>query len=486
MLNRRERFWISILAFALWVSPAWAQQNDPRVNPPIAPVAPLSSGESSSKPPANSSGNTADGPQTLIPDTRPLSGAEMLTLGSVGRARSYFLPSFQFTQVGDTNARSTADGSKIDAASIVSGRIALQRVWRRYQLTADYTGGRSLYNNNSTLNASFHQFGVTQAIAGRRWSLQLSDHFSYLPESSSATAGFGTPSSLFPGLGARLDLSLPNLNPTLTPNQSILTGRAARISNAFVGELLYRSNSRSSYTLTGSYGILHYLDSGFINSSNAIVQVGYNRALTAQDTIAFTYGVSFFWFQGTDAAIDNHVFQIAYGRRVTGRLAFELSGGPQINRRFLNPGAKSDTQANWSLSSSLRYRYPRTELAVNYTRYVTGGAGVLLGAETDEIRMTVARQLSRMWSGSMNAGYAHNAPLRLVTGGPSASAFNYIHAGFSLDRPLGRYTGIFVHYDLQRQDSATAFCFGGTCGRALLRHYFGVGFNWHFRPVEID
>jgi hypothetical protein len=58
--------------------------------------------------------------------------------------------------------------------------------------------------------------------------------------------------------------------------------------------------------------------------------------------------------------------------------------------------------------------------------------------------------------------------------------------GFSLSRPVGRYTDIFFSYNVQRQQSNFPVCFGGSCGQVMLRHVFGVGFRFGYRPIEIE
>jgi len=492
MTKACERFWITILAVALSVDMAWAQQQkDPRVNPPVAPQAPLSTGESSNQVAQEGSGFPVPEEKSATPDTRSLSGAELFTLGQMGERRSYLLASVDFFQSADSNSDIAGNQTNFDAVSTFSGHIVLQRLWSRYQLALDYTGGGSVYNNRSGLNTPSHQFGLTQSIAWRRWSLKLSDYFGYLPESAFGFGGFNS------GLGGPNPTAVNinpvsnavNLNPILTPNQTIFTSRASRLSNTAVGEVGYEISRRSSITATGSYGILHFSSGTLINSNNAIFQTGYNYELTKRDTLALTYGFSRYWFGGTTRTINDHAVLVGYGRRLTGRLALQLSAGPEVYK-VSDPVGGSGRRASWTTSSALRYRFRRSELEASYATYLAGGAGVLAGSRSHQVQATMARQLSRMWSGSLNLGFAHNTALPQDATQTGRLAFNTWYSGANLSRPLGRHTSLFLDYFFQRQvgnNASNAPCIsGGICGTNLVRHHFGLGFNWHLRPIRID
>ncbi|MGH6628189.1 MAG: choice-of-anchor D domain-containing protein, partial [Burkholderiales bacterium] len=165
----------------------------------------------------------ADAP---TPDTRPLSGAEDISVGLRHGARNYVLPSLQLNVSGDSNQTSAPGGTRdMEMRGSVVARLALQHVTRKSQLTLDYMGGGLFYSRDSDLNTTMHQFGITQSVRGRRWGLMLSDRASYLPESSFGFSGFGGMGGFSPGLGGSFGSTLGNLNPTYTPNQSIFSGR---------------------------------------------------------------------------------------------------------------------------------------------------------------------------------------------------------------------------------------------------------------------
>src|SRR5262249_28949532 len=147
-MKDRERLWTLVSALMLCVSAGWAQQTAPPVNPPVAPQGPVSPGQSGSR--------AEPEPPLAVPapDTRPLSGVERFTLGEMGKRRSYLLPSFEFSEAGDTNSTITSSSSqtRLDAVSTLLARMSLQRVWSRYQLTGDFTAGGYIYQTRSGQN----------------------------------------------------------------------------------------------------------------------------------------------------------------------------------------------------------------------------------------------------------------------------------------------------------------------------------------------
>jgi hypothetical protein len=466
-----------LVMVALCALPAWSQQKDPRLNQPVQPLPGVSSGESSSKGSPNAAGDQAN---AMKPDTRPLSGAEQFSLGSPGGGRSILTLNIRFRELADSN-NSSGTGTDWTSASVVNGDIGIQHNSARSEFTAVYAGGGTLYNTRVDQNETFHQVSLTERILGRRWTLLLSDAAGYLPE---ASFGFG---GLNGGLGS-LGGPFGNLNPLFDPSQSILTGRARRISNTFVGEVQYTISPRAAFTVSGSYGLLHFLDDGFIDNRSVGLRTGYNYALNSRDTIGVNYGFNRFSFNGQDALM-NHVAQLAYGRRITGRLALQLYGGPSFTTFETSAASASrGIDFSWSAGALLRYQMARTGVSLSYLHGISGGAGIFAGAERDEIQTTVDRKLTRQLSGGANFGFARNAGLGQALGSgavvPSNTRFNSLYGGVSLNRPLGRRLSLAFSYTLERQTASNAVCITAICGATYLRHQFGLGLNWSLRPSE--
>jgi hypothetical protein len=441
--------------------------------------------ESSSKTSADAGGPYTPSQKTITPDTRPLSGAEQFTLGSEGGRRS-MVANFHFREIADTNSSSKPTGSTTDSASLLSGDFSVQRLWSRYALTAAYAGGGALYNTRSDLNQSFHDVSLSQRLVLPRWGFLLTDEVSYLPESSFGYSGLSSLSNLGTGLSA-VGASTSNLNPLFLPNQSILTGLARRVGNTVVGEVEYDLSRRSSFTVTSSYGLLHFLDQGFIDNHSAMVRTGYNHALTPRDTLSLIYGFNQLTFGPLSTKILSHSAQLAYGRRVTWRLALELSAGPQITT-FRNAPVSSDRQVSGTVGALLRYQRIRDSFYFSYLRGISGGSGLFAGAESDQVAASATRKLSRIWSGSVSFGYARNEGLREITPTLNNFRFRSWNVGAGLGRPLGRRMHAHFTYNMLRQNSGSIVCITGntSCGTVFLRHQFGLGVDWTSRRIGTD
>jgi hypothetical protein len=463
---------------------ARAQEKDPRVNPPLP-----SSEENSSNVPGDGD------PQNLSPkprpDARPLSGAQDLGIGSFWGGRSFLIGSFQFTQGFDTNNSNQPDGSDLSTDSLrttLRGSIAVQRDWGSQRLTIAYSTGGILYNNQRELNAPVHSVAFSHQITGRRVSLLLTDQFSYLPEASFGLEGFsgiseagGFPSSsLGTAQGTVVGVEQARLNPLFIPGQTVLTKRTQRISNSSVAQTQFSLSRRASFTVSGGYSFLHFLESGFIENNSVTARAGFDYNFNDRDRFAIIYGVNRVRFEGIDQSIDNHNAHLSYGRQLTGRLAFQLSAGPRLNM-FRNPAAGSSRRLSWSAGGSLQYTMAAANLTLRYHRLTTNGSGVLLGAESDVVDLGLAGKLSRNWSVGFSGGYARNRALRELNLGNADERFSTWRGGANLSRSIGRYARLFLSYNVNLQRNNRT-----SLSNRSLRHDFALGFSWRLRPIGIE
>jgi hypothetical protein len=477
MKNIRKCLCTTILGVTLCVPAVRGQEPDPHSNPPIQPGAPLPAGKTIIKAP----GETPTTPEAELttPDTRPLSGAELFTLGQMGKRRNFLLTSFGFLQLADANPGVTSTQSNFEMTSTLLGRIALRRLWSHYEFRTEYRGGGILFDRHSNLDTSVHELKLEQRIVGRRWNFLLEDQLGYLPESSFGFAGLGSgQSDLSTGVGT--------LNPVFLPNESILTARTNRFSNTVVGQVQRLLGRKSSVTASASYGILRFLGPGFVDNNNANFFVGYDYAPTARNTFALSYGFSLFRFTDQSPQIYDHMVRVGYGRRITGRLALQLSGGPDFYT-FNNALTATGQRYSWGQQSALLYDFRKTTtLSITYATYLSGGAGVLLGAQTHDSHLTVQHRLSRIWDSSLDVGFARNTALSETTLPASKqAAFNTWFGNAILTRPVGRYMHLMFDYSIQRQTSNTNLCAITVCGTAATRHVFGFGFDWHHRQIPL-
>jgi hypothetical protein len=359
--------------------------------------------------------------------------------------------------------------SELMGVTTLSGGLELHRASRGRQLLVKYVAGGLVYSADPALNSTFQQAGIQQSFEFRRWSLTLADDMSYTPESS---FGFG---QLAGGGGS--------FAPAQSPNQSILTGQSKRLSNALVGQANYLINTRSSITAAGTFSFLRFPGGSLQESNQGGALVGYNYAISPRNTVGVSYNLNMTRFQsGTGGTnFDTHAWQLVYGRKITGKLALQASGGPQIS--VAHGLAAGSTAAGWATQESLQYRLRQVELDASYSHTVTGGAGVLSGAHTDQAQGDFSRRLSRRINGTLSVGYAHNSNLQGISGATN-SAFDTEFLGVSLQRPLSHETTLVLRYTFQHQSTTGLACSLGLCGD-VSRHVIGMEFDWHTRPLLI-
>ena len=238
-----------------------------------------------------------------------------------------------------------------------------------------------------------------------------------------------------------------SLQPGLLPSQSILTGRIPRITNTALVEMDAHLDARNSATLEASYGLLHFYSNLLTDTQQLSVIGGYNRKMTARDSIALDSAFTRFSYIGADATISTESVTALYARRISGRSSMELGGGPQITQSSVS--GVNQQFLGWQARGTVQYRMHRINLSAQGMHTVTGGSGVLNGALTTTGQATVAFILSRYWSASLNSGVSLNQQLG------SAQEIDSQFAGVVLNRKSSRYTHLFLNYDFQHQTTGS-------------------------------
>jgi hypothetical protein len=432
-------------------------------------------------PPIEGSGDQdADADQqpavTLTPDRHPLTGAEIPTIGSQEMRHSYWVPGFQYSNVTRSSTLSQPTTPNWNTTNYVAGSFSLLETWSRSQLSVNYSGGGFLSTDDFQGSGYFHQLGLVQAFRWQRWQVSFIDQFSYLPQSE---FGFGAATNLAtPGIGGSLAPSWPGLQTSYQPNQTILASRGPRYSNSLTTQAVYAASPRVSLTFAGSYGALRFAEAGNISTNDFIFSTGYDYALSKKDTIGVLYRFSGFRFIGDTQSINDHVTQLAYGRKITGRLALQLFGGPEVTiLRFA-------TKISASGGGNLSYVRAKDSVTLAFQHGVTGGSGLFNGANTDEVHSVINRQLTRAWQGNVTVGFARNTSLG--TSNSVSPTYDSWFAGGGLDRHLGRTASFTLGYAAYFEKSNVPICGVAACGgKSYVQHQISAGFQWHTRPFVL-
>ena len=457
------------------------QQPGQQANQPIPAIrSPLASAAD------NGDQGEAPNPQQMQPDTRSLTGVEDLSLGTMALGHSYWQPRVALAETVDSNpGSSTAGNGSWGTWTSLLGGVDIHKISGQSELFVSYTGGGMFSTGNSDAsNGVVQELSFKDKYSFRRSTLSVFDQLNYLPESSfgfAGTAGAGLPGVATGG----------GIGSGFTPGQSILTPEGQNLSNTFDVELDTKLTSRTSFTLVGGYSLLHYFDDNLLNFGDASFQAGYNYQLTRKDTVAVSYNFSAYRYSNVDQSLNLNTIQGSYARRITGRLAFQIAAGPQfLSSRFPITSSTSSTtsattsssQLYWTLNAGLQYQLRRAQISATYNHGVTGGSGVLAGAETDIASGSYNRQVSRTFNVGLTAGYSRNQGIA-GSAGAAEQTFSYWFSGVNVTHPFGRSLDMFINYQFQYQNSGTSGCVGSACSTNITRHQIMFGVNLHKQPI---
>jgi hypothetical protein len=218
-----------------------------------------------------------------------------------------------------------------------------------------------------------------------------------------------------------------------------------------------------------------------------------------------------------------------YGHRISGRMDLLLGAGPQFTvigtqsevcsdptvpvffcqaaGDTLIPTTIKNTKIGVAAQARLRYKFTKTSLDLEYQRFETSGSGLFLGSQSDIVRMSAARPLSRVWGSFVDIGYAHNDRLQNLTAaqlatcnlpgqttpnlplcpGVNANTYAYGFAGGGLHRAFGRNFHAFASYQFNELTFDQSYCVPNIpCSRISNRQVITFGLDWTPRPIRID
>lgn len=429
-------------------------------------------------PPLGQTPEDQPSPDQLLPDSRPLTGVQNQTLGQVESPHSYWEPGFQYSNTIQ-NSLPGEMNSGWSSTNYLAATVSLLEEWRRSQLALNYSGGGTFSTDKTLGNGYFHQFGASQTFQWARWQVQFLDQFSYIPDSE---FGFGAGTSLgVPGGGINPGTPQTGLSGNY---QTLFTAAGPRYNNNFTSQVVYQLSPRTSVNVSGTYGVLRFIDPGNIDTNTAGASAGYNYLLTKEDTMGVQYRFSHYDYLGEQQGINDQVFSFVYGKKITGRLALKLFGGPDITT-FKVPIGNVSRQTSASGGANLTYQFSRVFTNLSFNHGVTAGSGVFAGSETDVIQGTVSRQLSRVWHGQANFGFARNRTI-VSNAAQSAQAFNSWFAGAGVGRPFGPNANFSIAYSANVQTGGTVSgCAIPGCNSTYTQHQITMNFQWHTRPLVL-
>jgi hypothetical protein len=499
MIKLRQKCCVVVLALMLCATVSFAQ-NQKQDTPPVdlnAPLPPLNTNQNggNGSPPIGAARGVSGpdnyqpyDPSQVTPDTNTLAGPSPFTIGSLGQSRNSFDPSLSISVLAD-DFPAVAGNSSLGASTLLGGGLDIIRNGRRSKFTVRYRGGEAINAGSASLiagqNSSYYQYHnltLIQEFYWSRWHLLFRDDFTASPNALFGGQGLGGP-GLLGQISSSLGTSTSSLGQSFAPIQTIDTGNAMRYMDSVLGQGEYSLSRSSTLTFSGSYGFLKFGSAGFISSNMTNAQAGYDYNIDPLNSIALLARYGDINYTGTTASTTDYVGALAYGRKITGRLALRAEAGPEEIH-----SAGAGTGGNFqlliaSVNTGLTYARRRDSYTATYARGLTAGSGVFLGATSDTFSGNARFEFTHLWTGTLHAGYAFNKSL--APAGSTTVNFNNWFFGAGLSRLVDRRVQINFHYGIIDQINPSV-CPVSSCGIPGVQQTFGMTVNWHLRPVGLN
>jgi len=339
-------------------------------------------------------------------------------------------------------------------------------------------GGGLLSNGQGQGSYTYWNVAVTQGYITRRWAFNISDSFSFLPQSP--TTGL----SGIPGVG---DLgAFPVQGPSEGPAGGVLTYSGNRVTNSVTGSVERQISPATSISGSGSWSIIHFIDenAGF-DSDNESGTVALNRRFDARSSASLNGVYSTFSYSNTGLSQGYPSFQtkgvnLSYQRLLSRGLSMSVSGGPL----WISSSNSAEVPSRLSAagSATLSYNHKLTNASLGYSRGANAGSGAVGGALSDNITGSLAHTFGRKWVASADMGYSHSTGLQqfLVAGSPVGvnQVFDTVFFGAQLTRGFGPHWSGYASYSFQHQSST----YSEMTQNAFIGTYQTIGIGVTFTP----
>lgn len=318
-----------------------------------------------------------------------------------------------------------------------------------------FAGGVILADQAGGGTNSFWNIAASQGYVTRHWIFNISDSFSYLPQSP--TTGL----SGIPGVG---DVgAVPTQGPGAGPIGGIITTSGDRIGNAVSGSVERTLTRNTSISGSGSWGVLHYLGSDAeagLDTSQVSGTVSLNRRIDARSSIGVAAVYSTYSYSGQGSGlntpdIETRGINVFYQRVLSRTLSVNASVGPQWVSSSNSTLVPDSTDV--AVNAGIEYSYQYVHAGVSYSRGVNNGSGVLPGSLTDSFAASAGRNYGRNWVVGLTMAYSHSAGLTQFLNGTSLvttnATYDTVYGGAQVTRRISPHFSAYASYTAASQSS---------------------------------
>jgi hypothetical protein len=373
---------------------------------------------------------------------------------------------------------------EVTSSSVLSGDVAYTAKSAARPFSLIFAGGVILPNQSEQGVSTYENVTASQGYVTRHWVFNLSDTFSFLPES---------PTTGLSGIAGVGDIGVvPVQGPGAGPAGGILTVSGDRISNSLSGSVERQISRATSISGVGSWSVLHFVDNSQdgLDYAQTSGTVALNQRFDARSSGSVSAVYSVFDYSGPAAGPLEPNFQtrginVSYQRVLSRTLSASVSIGPQwisSSNSALIP-SNLNVAANATLTYSRRY----TTASLYYSRGANGGSGVLPGANSDSIGFGAGRSYGRNWVASLGGAYTHTSGLTDIGGvsslSPTNEIYDTVYGGVQVTRRFSTNFSGYLTYSAQNQ--TTNLPLGAPNALSGTSQTFGIGVTFSPRSTRL-
>jgi hypothetical protein len=235
----------------------------------------------------------------------------------------------------------------------------------------------------------------------------------------------------------------PVYGSTQFPIAAVIPPVADQLTNNAHAELTYQFSPTGMIGGGATFTNLHFPNAaevpGLYDSSSRGASAFYSHRLSKKHYIGGQYQYSriLAFPIGPQFQTQTDTVSLFYTIYFTPTFSLSLSGGPQYYQTSQN----SLLTKGWSPAStaSLGWRGQHATFAVNYSRTVTGGGGLLGTFEANSANASARWQMTRTWNIGTDGSYAIYKSIGAVPLAGNSQAGHGISGSLSLRHPIGQY-----------------------------------------------
>ena len=338
-----------------------------------------------------------------------------------------------------------------------SGSVDYANGKLRHLLNLNYVGGYIWTSGGPNYpHGVFQRLFLSQGFVWRKWHVMASDDVSYRPQSP--ITGF----SGIPGVGE------PIGGPGSPSDQSIITNARA-LDNTASGELGLTLNHATGLSAGGSSNLLRFPDGNGLDTDTLMANAELTRSFNARNWLSGTYMLSEFSYPGYTALF-------RYNHEWNARLSTYAAVGPQMISSSDSLVVPPSTRIAVKAGVNYRMRFGAANLSYNRGTY--GGAGYLIGAETDSVSAYFSREYRRRTT------FGFEGTFNRTSGLQKNGVTNAKYAGAQVTRRLGRHFNLFANYTAIDQSSSSLLSTPVLSTPVLTHLYQVVGFGFGYSPQK--